>query len=116
LRSSPALIVVALTGEVDLANVATLEQALAKAVLGSVPEIVVDLGNLSFMDAAGIGALVMGAVRLAQAGRKLRLVNVSPFYERVLNFLQLDWLLTGELPRLRGLTPMKPLTPEKQHK
>jgi anti-anti-sigma factor len=63
--------VIALTGELDLAGAATLEQELALVPAGAV---VLDLRGLEFMDSSGLRAIVTAAQRVQSAGRRFALV------------------------------------------
>ncbi|HEX5984317.1 MAG TPA: STAS domain-containing protein [Solirubrobacterales bacterium] len=77
----------ALDGELDLSNVATVEAPLLDA-LGSGKEVVVDLGQLEFIDSTGISLLVM-AMKIRESGLSFvpcRSLEVR----RVLNLTGLD--------------------------
>ena len=63
------VVVVAITGEIDLSNARELEAAIA-ADLGDATAVVIDLGGLEFIDAAGIHLLQ----RLRARGLQLAVV------------------------------------------
>jgi anti-sigma B factor antagonist len=48
----------ALAGELDLSNAATVEAELASTLAGSEPEVIVDMQELEFIDSTGIALLV----------------------------------------------------------
>jgi anti-anti-sigma factor len=64
-RNLPAVHIVALHGELDIASVDGLTDALVE-VAGST--VVVDLSGLTFMDSTGIGALVVARNRVLSKG------------------------------------------------
>lgn len=66
-------VVATLTGEVDLSNAATVEDAVTGAV-DSVTGLALDLGGLSYLDSAGLALLSRLAGRLAGTAGGLRLV------------------------------------------
>ncbi|HZB47469.1 MAG TPA: STAS domain-containing protein [Mycobacteriales bacterium] len=68
--------VATLTGEVDLSNAATVEDAVTDAV-GGVAGVALDLGGLSYLDSAGLGLLSRLAARFGGDGTALRLVVPS---------------------------------------
>jgi anti-sigma B factor antagonist len=78
-------VVVALRGELDLADAASVTAALAEAAARA-PEIIVDLAALKFIDCSGVEALVDGRRQARHAGGDL--VLAAP-QRRVLKVLAL---------------------------
>jgi anti-anti-sigma factor len=79
------VVVVRLAGEVDLTVSSTLEAILLDAVAqGSVRQIVVDLGQLRFLDSSGVHALVKGYHSAKTAGASLVVRNAAGIVARVL--------------------------------
>jgi anti-sigma B factor antagonist len=99
----PGRTCLALHGELDIANAATLEASLEEA-LASGDEVVVDLAKLQFLDSTGI-ALLVAALRGPGAARLSFLPSESSEVHRVL-------ALTGLEERLgfdpRGSHPTLP--------
>ena len=84
-------------GEIDIANASGLLTTL-RSVAGQQPgELVVDCMDITFIDVAGIRALMTVHDELGHDGRVLRLVHPSSFLVRVLEILELTRLL-GEAP------------------
>jgi anti-sigma B factor antagonist len=75
---------VALHGEIDVLNVDQVRQALTEAVAASPARIVVDLGDLSFIDSTGLGALVFGFQRARDLGIALSLAHPTRAVRQVL--------------------------------
>jgi anti-sigma B factor antagonist len=69
-RSCDGRAVVALRGELDLADAVAVEAALT-AVAACEPQIIVDLAGLEFIDSSGLEALARGRRRARQAGGDL---------------------------------------------
>ncbi|MGI8729199.1 MAG: STAS domain-containing protein [Solirubrobacteraceae bacterium] len=61
--------VVRLLGELDIAGAPNLEEELLRVEASDAPEIVVDLGELEFIDSTGIRLLLMSADRCADDER-----------------------------------------------
>jgi anti-anti-sigma factor len=81
-------------GEVDLCCAGVLCAAIQDALRTPHPvDVVVDLGRVTFLDCAGIGALVAGRNTAARRGRSYRVVNLQPPVRHVLD-------LTGVLTAL----------------
>ena len=68
---------VALSGELDLATVDALRQAAAVLLSSTSQHITIDLADLQFIDAAGLGEIARLRVTLLAAGRRLTLSRPS---------------------------------------
>ena len=66
--------VVRVSGEVDLSNVAAVTAAIARALPGDAPAVVLDLTPTTYLDSAGIAMLFRLAERLGHRRQELRLV------------------------------------------
>ena len=82
-----------LQGEIDVANAGALLVSLRRVAGRHAGEVVVDCAELTFIDAAGIGALIKVHRELAQRGRSVRLCHPSPLLTRMLQALDLTHLL-----------------------
>lgn len=63
--------VVWLWGEHDLATTAEINSVIEEAIAANDHDVVIDLGDITFMDASTTGALLRGHSRLAQVARGL---------------------------------------------
>ena len=63
------LVVVALTGEIDLANASELEAAILDAVPNGVGGLVIDATELGYLDSSGVRLLLSVAGRLSWRGQ-----------------------------------------------
>jgi anti-sigma B factor antagonist len=82
--------VVRVAGELDLASAPRLTEALSA--LAADP-VVVDLSACTFLDSAGMGALLASARALSESGRSLRVVAADPRILRVLEITAVDTLI-----------------------
>jgi anti-anti-sigma factor len=78
--------VIALTGELDLAGAAALEQEVAALQAGTV---VLDLRGLAFMDSSGLRAIVTASHRVQAAGRRFALVPGAAQVMRVFDITRM---------------------------
>ena len=81
-------VVVALCGELDLADAGSVAAALAEAAVG-VPEIIVDLAALEFIDSSGVAALAYGRRQARRAGSDLMLAAPQPQVRKILAITRL---------------------------
>jgi anti-sigma B factor antagonist len=88
-RREPGYGVVTVAGEVDIATVTQLRERLASLAVSGVP-LVVDLDQVSFIDATGLGALAGAAREAAVHGTSLHLVCARPQTRRLFRVTGLD--------------------------
>lgn len=77
--------VIALEGELELANIAAIESELSHVEAGDCRQIVLDLRELSFVDSSGIHVLMQAHARASATGRPLALVVEKGAVHRVLD-------------------------------
>ena len=81
-------VVVALAGELDLYNAEEVRVALAAVIDGGAQRVVVDLGEVAFVDSTALGVLVEARSRLG--ADRLRLAAPQPETRRTLQVSGLD--------------------------
>ena len=69
-------------GELDLATVSVLDQALCEQLDAGFSCLVLDLSRLTFIDSSGINAIVRYQQRLDADGRQFRLIPGPPQVQR----------------------------------
>ena len=79
-------------GDIDLASAGILREALARALEKPV-SVVVDVGDVGFIDSSGLNALVWGHQQAQASGASLRLRRPSPMLCRLLEITALDSVL-----------------------
>lgn len=84
---------ISVAGEVDVSNASGLRDAIDAALDEKAPSIEVDLSQVSYIDSTGIGVLVGGVHRAADAGLHLSVSNPQRNVARVLDMLG----VSGEL-------------------
>jgi anti-anti-sigma factor len=97
-------VAVAVAGEVDLASAPILLERLLSLLHEQAPAVLdVDLAGCTFLDCAGIGALVGARNAAVQTGCRLRVTNPRPIVRRVLELTGLLDVLAAPIdqPRLR---------------
>lgn len=93
LEIAPHEVTLTLSGELDLFTLPRLQQALAAAEAGDAPRVVVDLRNLSFIDSAGVVALIRATERAAQRGRSVETRRGPGLVERTVGMMGVRDLL-----------------------
>lgn len=81
--------VIAISGELDVATVASLRQLLLQR-NGKHRLVVVDLTAVSFIDSTGLSALILGQRQQHEHGADLSLVGLQPQVEKVLEVTGLN--------------------------
>ena len=87
---------VAANGELDIHTSVELERVLLQLVDDQVKHVTVDLEGVTFIDSAGLRALVVGHNALEQGGGTLQLQNPSPMASRLLSITGLNDLFGVE--------------------
>ncbi|HEX4981002.1 MAG TPA: anti-sigma factor antagonist [Ilumatobacteraceae bacterium] len=85
-------------GDVDVLTAPTFGAMLGVLVDEGHPNVVVDVGALGFMDAAGLGVIANMSVRLAESNRVLTMRAVSRQTKRILDITGLNELVRLEEP------------------
>ncbi len=83
-------VVFRVSGELDLASVPRLEEALATV---SADPTVIDLSECTFLDSSGVRALASAGRKLSDAGRRFAIVVSNPSVLRVLEITGVDTML-----------------------
>jgi anti-sigma B factor antagonist len=92
----PGMLILTLSGELDLGSADALREALTDAVKSpAVDAVLVDLEGLSFLDSTGIGVLVAGWRSATDSGKRLRVDKAHGMALEVMR-------ITGVWPHLSG--------------
>lgn len=83
----------ALIGELDLAAIDTLAEALTRLQATGAERIVLDLHALGFMDGTGLRAILDAQSRAEGCGKSLVLTNAAPSVRRLLSVTGTDTVL-----------------------
>jgi anti-sigma B factor antagonist len=76
--------VVRVSGEIDILTSPILDQKLQGVVDQGQSSVLVDLGEVTFLDSTGLSVLITGLKRCQSTGGELRLVSPRPNVRRVL--------------------------------
>src|SRR5262245_50062599 len=95
-RSDPTIGVELVTpwGEIDIASVEDLDEALQSAVIRRPRYLLVDLSQVSYLDSAGINVLLHARQTMGRIGGELVLVGGSPFIRRLFQMIGVGQLFT----------------------
>ncbi|HWJ60905.1 MAG TPA: STAS domain-containing protein [Acidimicrobiales bacterium] len=86
-----------LAGEVDPGTAPELQDRLAQlAGDAAISSVVIDLGQITFLDSSGVRAVIAGSEALRSGGAELILRGANPNVRRVLEVTGLTQLLTVE--------------------
>lgn len=80
-------------GRVDLLSAGQLRQALLDAVEAGHRRLVVDLGDVPFIDSSGLASLISGLKAARQAGGDLRIARPTEQAQTVFQLTRLDRVL-----------------------
>lgn len=83
-----------LAGDVDAATAPLLEAQITEAVRAGYAQVILDFGNLKFIDSSGLSVLVSNHKRLRDAGGDLVVESPPPAALRLFEIAGLDRVLT----------------------
>ena len=89
---SPGVFVVRVFGELDMASCPHVEDAVSSA--PSMARVVIDLTRCTFVDSAGVRALVTAQRNVTAEGGRVDLVAAEPGILRVLEITNVDTVMT----------------------
>ncbi len=92
-RAEAARTVVALRGEADASTTAILSDALSRVIASPAGDVVVDLGELEFIDTATVRVIATTHHLLVGQGRALTVRSASRLATRVLDVFELGALI-----------------------
>jgi anti-anti-sigma factor len=82
--------VLTLTGELDIAGVPALREAISQICAAHAePRVLVDLSHVDFMDSGGLSGLVKAWKRVTEPGGRFVLAGVRPRVRRVLEITRM---------------------------
>ncbi len=110
----PRHTVLRLAGEVDLAEVAAVRRA-ALAAVASGRDVVVDLGEVTFVDACGLATIVAVRRAVRAAGLACAVVAPSRVVRRVAALTRSEAALGWDLPARRRSRPVHRRWPSRRH-
>jgi anti-sigma B factor antagonist len=87
---SDGRVLVTLAGEIDLETAHIVRDALGNAIRLASMGVIVDLGEVTFLDAVGLGVLACAAPQTAHLPAGLRLRAVPPHVAQLLRLTDLD--------------------------
>ncbi|HSO96862.1 MAG TPA: STAS domain-containing protein [Acidimicrobiia bacterium] len=92
-RDGAGELLLAVHGDVDLATAPLLQEALAHATASGRHPVVLDLADLRFMDAHGIGVIVRARQLLREQQGDLSIRSAAPLVRKMFSIVELDDLI-----------------------
>jgi len=83
-KKNGSLLTVALSGELDHHNAASVREELDRLIAGGITVLTLDMSGITFMDSSGIGVILGRYRRMSEQGGKLCISGLSGYAERIL--------------------------------
>jgi anti-sigma B factor antagonist len=80
---------VILSGEIDFSVTPKVREKLLEVIESGVPEIVLDLSGLSYVDSSGLALFIEARRMLAASGRTIRIEGITPQVEKLFHLTQI---------------------------
>ncbi|SFG86490.1 anti-sigma B factor antagonist [Palleronia marisminoris] len=91
--SDEGLVVRPLESRLDAAGAVQFKDAIRDLVSSAPDCMILDLGNVTFLDSSGLGAVV-GAMKMLGPDRRLELANLNPAVAKVFALTRMDRVFT----------------------
>jgi anti-sigma B factor antagonist len=88
--------ILTVSGEIDIMTADALEQAIATIIDSGAGEVIVDLSGVTFMDSAGINALLKGRRSADDHGQRFRVNGATGIVRQVLDLTGVAVHLSGQ--------------------
>jgi anti-sigma B factor antagonist len=89
LTTGPAPGEVSLAGEIDFSVTPQVRTRLMEVMEAGAPELTLHLADLAYIDSSGLALLIETRKILAEAGRTVRIADISPQVRKLFNLTQL---------------------------
>ena len=83
------IVVIAITGEIDLYNAPEIKDIINKLVEERIYNVIIDLEGVSYIDSSGIGALISSLSNLKKYQGGLKIINVFASVKKVFELTKL---------------------------
>jgi anti-sigma B factor antagonist len=93
-RATQHEMLIALTGELDMASAQSIRPCIEAAITTSSGDVIVDLAAVTFMDSSGLAALLDARQLALRAGRRLGVQNIGVQPRRVLELSGVDGMFS----------------------
>lgn len=99
IRKSEAIYIIDVQGEMDLYNSYKLKELFMKMLEKKIEKIIINLGDVEYIDSSGIGALIYITSTIKKMNLRLAIVNVHGSVKKVIELTK----LSGFFPIHSGL-------------
>lgn len=86
----PSPRILSIEGELDMNNVPLVREQLAAVVAQQVPQVLLDLSGLSYIDSSGLALFIENLQRIQAYGGKLRLFGLRESVRQIFEISRLD--------------------------
>ena len=90
LRDIDGTMVLDVTGEIDVYTAPQFKEAVNTIIATGQKHLIIDMGNVTYMDSSGFGVLLSATKRLRPEGGTINLVRCNTVIGRVLKITRLD--------------------------
>jgi len=99
-------ILISLAGRFDTASVNTMKEVFKDLIGGAVTKVIVDMSQVSFVDSAGLSALVSALKLVRRIGGDMVIAGMQPQAETVFSLTMLDQVIPIYADRQEALTAL----------
>lgn len=109
MQREPNITMISVPGDVDVMSAPALKRSLDQLVAGGCRRVVLNMANASYVDSAGMGAIICELRRMRRAGGLISLINVAPRVYQALALMRVvDFMPVSRAGANRKVTELDP--------
>jgi len=84
-------------GELDVSNISEFKDTLFKGIESQSPNVLMDCGELKYIDSTGLGVMVSALKKSKALGGSIKIVNLKPYLQKIFTITALDKIFNIEV-------------------
>jgi len=84
-------------GELDVSNISEFKDTLFKGIESQSPNVLMDCGDLKYIDSTGLGVMVSALKKSKSLGGSIKIVNLKPYLQKIFTITALDKIFNIEV-------------------
>jgi anti-sigma B factor antagonist len=88
---------ISLLGEIDVSNITEFKETLISGIETKSPHILLDCGQLKYIDSTGLGVLVAAYKKATELGGSIQIIRLKPYLKKIFMITALDKIFNIEV-------------------
>lgn len=84
-------------GEIDVSSISEFKDVLFRSIESQSPNVLIDCGDLKYIDSTGLGVLVSALKKSKALGGSIKIVHLKPYLQKIFAITALDKIFDIEV-------------------